>query len=104
MGTHPIFESDFDCLTENLKKCRKSPVPAGLQKPPQIKSNNKARVFKNCPKGINSAWRINSSKPSKMSNSMHRSWLELRSSSLQSNLKLIVSARTLRKLLKYKLT
>merc|ERR1711935_755688 len=20
MGTHPIFESDFDCLTENLKK------------------------------------------------------------------------------------
>jgi len=19
MGTHPIFESDFDCLTENLK-------------------------------------------------------------------------------------
>jgi len=20
MGTHPIFESDFDCLTEKLKK------------------------------------------------------------------------------------
>jgi len=20
MGTHPIFESDFDCLTERLKK------------------------------------------------------------------------------------
>merc|ERR1712189_105138 len=20
MGTHPIFESDFDCLTENIKK------------------------------------------------------------------------------------
>jgi len=20
MGTHPIFESDFDCLTENTKK------------------------------------------------------------------------------------
>jgi len=27
MGTHPIFESDFDCLTEfgvkNLRKCLK---------------------------------------------------------------------------------
>merc|ERR1712106_163114 len=21
MGTHPIFESDFDCLTEKTKKC-----------------------------------------------------------------------------------
>ena len=37
-----------------------------------------------------------------VSNSMQRSWLELKSSSLQSNLKLIVSARTLQKLLKYK--
>merc|ERR1712168_70037 len=102
MGTHPIFESDFDCLTENFKKCRKSPVPAGPQKPPQIKSNSKPRVFKNCLKAINSVWKINSSKPSKMLNSMPRSWLELKSSSLQSNLKLIVSARILRKLLKYK--
>jgi len=33
MGTHPIFESDFDCLTENKKKFenRKS----------RIKSNSK---------------------------------------------------------------
>jgi len=24
MGTHPIFESDFDCLTEEKKKKEKS--------------------------------------------------------------------------------
>merc|ERR1711970_248837 len=32
MGTHPIFESDFDCLTENLNKkmaCRKKLVIVG---------------------------------------------------------------------------
>jgi len=22
MGTHPIFESDFDCLTDDFVKCR----------------------------------------------------------------------------------
>merc|ERR1712227_179296 len=27
MGTHPIFESDFDCLTETLKHFRKSIPP-----------------------------------------------------------------------------
>merc|ERR1712098_405961 len=26
MGTHPIFESDFDCLTETLKSCRTEPM------------------------------------------------------------------------------
>merc|ERR1712212_640541 len=25
MGTHPIFESDFDCLTDCLSACRKMP-------------------------------------------------------------------------------
>jgi len=24
MGTHPIFESDFDCLTENKKRISKN--------------------------------------------------------------------------------
>merc|ERR1712136_201596 len=27
MGTHPIFESDFDCLTESHKKCQKQHKP-----------------------------------------------------------------------------
>merc|ERR1711935_954960 len=27
MGTHPIFESDFDCLTDNLKKEHKQKCP-----------------------------------------------------------------------------
>jgi len=26
MGTHPIFESDFDCLTENAKMATKPAV------------------------------------------------------------------------------
>merc|ERR1712131_438734 len=100
MGTHPIFESDFDCLTE--KKCRKSLDPVGPQKLPRIQSNQK--VFKNLLPVTNCVWKINSLKQSKTSNSMQQSWEELKSSSLQSNLKLIVSARRLRKLLKYNLT
>jgi len=32
MGTHPIFESDFDCLTDLLKNVDLSKPSFGLQK------------------------------------------------------------------------
>merc|ERR1712157_526380 len=35
MGTHPIFESDFDCLTEMARKPRKQ-----TDKEPQIQSDD----------------------------------------------------------------
>jgi len=30
MGTHPIFESDFDCLTDSIEMSEFNPVEVGL--------------------------------------------------------------------------
>jgi len=35
MGTHPIFESDFDCLTERNQKWRE-PKPAKKRKEKKV--------------------------------------------------------------------
>merc|ERR1712110_1107456 len=47
MGTHPIFESDFDCLTENLSKFQimtsKQNVQNWLQNSKQYQNSAKGR-------------------------------------------------------------
>merc|ERR1712025_1422951 len=49
MGTHPIFESDFDCLTESRKKFKMSDYPALRQ---QIETKGDA-VIANDPRFVN---------------------------------------------------
>merc|ERR1712071_306782 len=34
MGTHPIFESDFDCLTDRPDSCRSSSRPSRVRPSP----------------------------------------------------------------------
>merc|ERR1712123_246292 len=36
MGTHPIFESDFDCLTDRSQKWTRQQHPSSLQKLPKF--------------------------------------------------------------------
>jgi len=40
MGTHPIFESDFDCLTEWIVRLMTTPKPTKFHQ-----GENKAKVF-----------------------------------------------------------
>merc|ERR1711970_39910 len=49
MGTHPIFESDFDCLTESRKSFKMSDYPALRQ---QIETKGDA-VIANDPRFVN---------------------------------------------------
>merc|ERR1712212_131066 len=47
MGTHPIFESDFDCLTENFHKMAKSLRSKRMRKNRALQGEKKApRVLK----------------------------------------------------------
>merc|ERR1711892_713956 len=41
MGTHPIFESDFDCLTEKKKNYSKMPPKAKVNKKAEMKKKDK---------------------------------------------------------------
>merc|ERR1711892_1565353 len=41
MGTHPIFESDFDCLTEKKKNFSKMPPKAKVNKKAEMKKKDK---------------------------------------------------------------
>jgi len=48
MGTHPIFEYDFDCLTEHVRveekrKDRESSNPAAYRREKQINRNRRKR-------------------------------------------------------------
>merc|ERR1711935_808486 len=48
MGTHPIFESDFDCLTEHVRveekrQDRESSNPAAYRREKQINRNRRKR-------------------------------------------------------------
>jgi len=36
MGTHPIFESDFDCLTENLKNHKNELTNGGMDRSEEL--------------------------------------------------------------------
>merc|ERR1712147_563241 len=46
MGTHPIFESDFDCLTENVPNRRRPPLtPPKKMDPIQAIFVNKIRAY-----------------------------------------------------------
>merc|ERR1711976_684405 len=43
MGTHPIFESDFDCLTDTLKRDLRLRMPSKAKKTQNKKSTKAAR-------------------------------------------------------------
>jgi len=40
MGTHPIFESDFDCLTEKMERCVESLLPLDLLEEMEMDTSN----------------------------------------------------------------
>merc|ERR1712141_149201 len=43
MGTHPIFESDFDCLTEQVGKLRKWPLTVKKERKTLLKVNRNTK-------------------------------------------------------------
>merc|ERR1711953_501001 len=60
MGTHPIFESDFDCLTENFHKMAKSLRSKRMRRNRALQAENKApRVLKRLKDNLAEAKKFN---------------------------------------------
>merc|ERR1711898_34042 len=53
MGTHPIFESDFDCLTDREEMFIRAILSRGLRRAPvvQKRTNMASNFVANCEKG-----------------------------------------------------
>merc|ERR1712037_907891 len=58
MGTHPIFESDFDCLTDGLKRISTKKCPLNWHAPTLLSSSlmtvstSLARTLRRCPQEL----------------------------------------------------
>merc|ERR1712142_249027 len=60
MGTHPIFESDFDCLTENFHKMAKSLRSKRMRRNRALQAEKKApRVLKRLKDNLAEAKKFN---------------------------------------------
>merc|ERR1711990_1170230 len=60
MGTHPIFESDFDCLTENFHKMAKSLRSKRMRRNRALQAEKKApRVLKRLKDNLAEAQKFN---------------------------------------------
>merc|ERR1711914_25611 len=60
MGTHPIFESDFDCLTENFQKMAKSLRSKRMRRNRALQAEKKApRVLKRLKDNLAEAKKFN---------------------------------------------
>merc|ERR1712203_1253705 len=60
MGTHPIFESDFDCLTENFHKMAKSLRSKRMRRNRALQAEKKApRVLKRMKDNLAEAQKFN---------------------------------------------
>merc|ERR1711874_439709 len=60
MGTHPIFESDFDCLTEKFQKMAKSLRSKRMRRNRALQAEKKApRVLKRLKENLEQAKKFN---------------------------------------------